>query len=307
MSELKCVDDILLEFQSRRPLRTGSLIITIFGDSLSQHGGEVWLGSLIEVLQPFGMNQRLVRTSVYRLIKENWLQSHQIGRKSYYRFTEFGLRQYQKTERRIYAASKPKWDGTWTLVFPVNVVDEDREELRRELCWLGFGALTTGVLAIPSGDRRALDETLDELKLADKVVVMKASPEDEISGTVLKDLSWRCWDVVQLQERYEAFLEKFEPVHQFIQNGGHLSPEQSFQVRTLLIHEYRRILLKDTDLPDALLSETWAGNRAKDLTAELYKLTYKTTEAFLTEHMETRHGKLPAFSDGFLERFGGLA
>ncbi|MCV6625793.1 MAG: hypothetical protein OIF38_06830, partial [Cellvibrionaceae bacterium] len=100
-SALAGVEQLLGEFQKKRPLRGGSLIITVFGDSISQHGGSVWLGSLIDALEPFGMNQRLVRTSVYRLIQEGWLDSTQVGRRSYYRFTEFGLRQYQKAARRI--------------------------------------------------------------------------------------------------------------------------------------------------------------------------------------------------------------
>jgi len=78
---------LLDEFQARRPLRTGSLVISIFGDAIAPHGGAVWLGSLINILRPFGVNQRLVRTSVFRLAKDGWLESEQVGRRSYYSLT----------------------------------------------------------------------------------------------------------------------------------------------------------------------------------------------------------------------------
>ena len=55
------------------PPRSKSLVMTIFGDAIAPHGGAVWLGSLIELLAPFGVNDRLLRTSVFRLAQEGWL------------------------------------------------------------------------------------------------------------------------------------------------------------------------------------------------------------------------------------------
>ncbi len=57
------------------PPRAKSLVMTLFGDVITPHGGEVWLGSLIELLAPFGISDRLVRTSVYRLAEEGWLDA----------------------------------------------------------------------------------------------------------------------------------------------------------------------------------------------------------------------------------------
>jgi phenylacetic acid degradation operon negative regulatory protein len=305
MARLKSIDNLLTEFQQQRPIRGGSLIVSVFGDSISQHGGSVWLGSLIDALEPFGLNQRLVRTSVYRLIQENWLASNQIGRRSYYSFTDHGLRQYQKTARRIYASSRSEWDGQWTLVIPAYVEDE-RDELRKELRWLGYGALATGILARPGADRRSLDETLQELGVVDKVVVMNAHTEEVASQKVLRELSQSCWNLNELEERYNAFLERYRPVLKAVSKSKELEPDQCFQLRTLLIHDYRRILLKDTDLPDALLPSDWAGRAALNLTANIYKSTYRGAEQFLLEHMETADGRLPSADASFYQRFGGL-
>src|ERR1700760_1992542 len=49
------------------PPRARSLIVTVWGDALAPHGGEVWLAGLIRLLAPFGINERLTRTSVFRL------------------------------------------------------------------------------------------------------------------------------------------------------------------------------------------------------------------------------------------------
>ncbi len=85
-----------------------------------------------------------------------------------------------------------------------------------------------------------------------------------------------------------------------------LAPEQCFQLRTLSIHEYRRILLNDTDLPDELLPGNWAGKAARNLAANIYRATYAGAERYLVEQLETAEGALPRADAGFYERFGGL-
>jgi phenylacetic acid degradation operon negative regulatory protein len=49
------------------PPRAPSLVVTVWGDALAPHGGIVWLRTLFRLLGAFGMNERLVRTSVFRL------------------------------------------------------------------------------------------------------------------------------------------------------------------------------------------------------------------------------------------------
>lgn len=74
------------------PPRSKSVVMTVFGDSIAPHGGAVWLGSLIELLAPFGISDRLVRTSIFRLADEGWLEARRDGRSSLYTLTDSGLR-----------------------------------------------------------------------------------------------------------------------------------------------------------------------------------------------------------------------
>ena len=67
------VDVLAEDYGSMRPLRGGSLIITVFGDAILPRGGSIWLGSLIKLVQPLGLSERLVRTSVFRLAQDGWL------------------------------------------------------------------------------------------------------------------------------------------------------------------------------------------------------------------------------------------
>ena len=95
--------------QGTLTLRAKSLIVTVLGDVIDAHGGGLWLGNLIELAAPFGINERLVRTSVLRLSREDWLSARQIGRRSYYELTEAGRQRIRDSGRRIYAGPRTVW------------------------------------------------------------------------------------------------------------------------------------------------------------------------------------------------------
>src|SRR5258706_10974919 len=63
------------------PPRAPSLTITVWGDAIAPHGGAVMLPGLIRLLEPFGINERLTRTSIFRLGRERWLSAKRIGRR----------------------------------------------------------------------------------------------------------------------------------------------------------------------------------------------------------------------------------
>src|SRR4051812_48137030 len=104
------------QFLAQDPPRSKSLVMTIFGDAIVPHGGSIWLGSLIELLAPFGVNDRLLRTSVFRLSQEGWLVAHRDGRRSAYTILPEAMPRFAHAYRRIYAPLETHWDGKWTLV-----------------------------------------------------------------------------------------------------------------------------------------------------------------------------------------------
>src|SRR5437016_3169750 len=81
---------LLRRWRAQRPLRAGSLLVTIFGDAIAPRGAAVTLGSLIRLAAPFGLTERLVRTSVARLARDGWLAARRSGRRSEYRLTRGG-------------------------------------------------------------------------------------------------------------------------------------------------------------------------------------------------------------------------
>ncbi|MCC6608794.1 MAG: phenylacetic acid degradation operon negative regulatory protein PaaX [Burkholderiales bacterium] len=309
--KIRAVDEALHEYLRARPLRTKSLVVTVFGDAIAPHGGTVWLGGLIRLLASFGVNERAVRTTVFRLAREHWLRGEQVGRRSHYTLTESGRRRFEAAFRKIYAASTGAWDGRWCLVIGSGdrLSPARRRALRDELAWMGFGRFAGGVMAHPAIDEDAVAAILQEHEAEQHLLVMNATADASFPDTALGDAVQHAWDFARLERDYRAFLDRFRPVLQLFQRHpeGKLDPEQCFMVRTLLIHEYRRVMLRDPLLPEQLLPQHWPGSAARLLCRNLYRLTQRLTEQHLMATLQTPEGPLPQAAPYFFARFGGLA
>ena len=295
---------LVAEFRSRQTLRTGSLITTVFGDSIAPRGGTVWLGSLIAVMQDFGVGERLVRTSVFRLVQDGWLQATQVGRRSYYSLTEDGRERFEQATHKIYGKPVSNWDDRWTTVLLTNVDGTTRDAVRKELGWLGFGALSTSVFAHPAPDMTDLDVALHRLGVADDLVILSAQVIR--NEPAMRRLAQQSWNLADIDERYASFVERFRPLITAYGKDANVSPKAAFLIRTLLIQEYRKVLLRDPHLPAQLLPAAWHGTAAYQLCRNLYLAIYAQADAYLTETMETADGPLPPPTGEFMQRFGGL-
>ncbi|WP_207061888.1 phenylacetic acid degradation operon negative regulatory protein PaaX [Motiliproteus sp. SC1-56] len=300
------LEHLIEAFRQRRPIRAGSLIITVYGDAIAPRGGTVWLGSLIKLLAPLGLNERLVRTSVFRLVKDRWLSVEPVGRRSNYSLTDSGRRRFEKAGKRIYAERNPAWDGRWTLALLNQLSPEQRQEMRQELTWQGFGSLSSTAMLhpqIPPSEMRAI---LQEYAYQDEVIVLDQLAEDSTTTRAMRRQVRESWDLDRLSQSYRHFLEQYTPLGQEIERLGAPPPAESFLLRTLMMHEYRRIMLRDPELPEALLPDHWEGKAARELAANIYQGIWRATERHLETVLECAGAELPAPDRHFYQRYGGL-
>lgn len=306
MSAEATIEARLEALQGELTLRAKSLIVTVLGDPLEAHGGAFWLGNLIELVAPFGINERLVRTSVQRLSREDWLRARLIGRRSYYGLTDAGRLRIRDSERRIFAARRPAWDGRWHLALTGlgEIGDARRARLRRELRWLGFGALGPNIFANPRADLEALRNMLEGLGLRDEVVVMGSRTEALAGVEPSNELLGRAFDLSEIAAAYEGFVRRFAPFGDVVRDVP--APDLAFRLRILMSHEFRRVRLRDPALPDELLPRDWVGGRAWALARDLYEALLEASDTHLTELAESDTGRMPAPPLTYYDRFGGV-
>ena len=302
------IQDRLEAFRKQDRVQAGSLIVSAFGDAVVPRGGRVWLGSLIRLLDPLGVIELLVRTSVFRLVRDEWLASEPCGRRTDYLLTASGLQRIEDASRRIYASSAQGWDRRWRLVLTVGeLVAKDRERLRRALFWQGFGTLNGDCFIHPSADLIASFDALVGEGLG--ALVPKLKPllaADAALGAAASDaeLVRAAWNLERLAATYRDFVACYQPVLAQLRDGaGDCDDESAFLVRILLIHDYRRLLLRDPGLPDVLLSADWPGQRARLLCRELYRRLLTPSERHLEAHFQLADGRTPEASAQLLERF----
>lgn len=291
---------------ARKRIGANSLIVSVYGDLITVHGGVVWLAGLIRRRAPSGLNERVIRTSVYRLVQDDWLESGQIGRTSYYRLSTSAVRRSEPAWQRVFEPGGEGWDGTWQLVMLPSALDARvAEGLRKELSWAGYGALASGVLLRPTADVVTLRNILDGCGLRDRVVPLTARGMDGVTGAATDELVRECWDLQAIAATYDRFIEHFRPLLRPLR-GANIDLGQAFQVQTLLMHEFRRVLLHDPQLPEQVMPRRWSGDAARELCAKLYRLTWPAARAHLTSTCSAPDGPLPAAAPQFFRRFGGL-
>lgn len=305
----KAIEIRLERFRQKSRIQAGSLITTVFGDAILPRGGRVSLGSMIQLLQPLGVNERLVRTAVYRLVKEEWLQSEALGRKTDYMLTPSGRNRFDEASRQIYAADIPGWDRRWRLILMVGELDARlREQLRRALFWHGFGETATGSFVHPTADLETVMESLVSEGL--DAVLAHLMPMVAVNARATRcstdvEMVQKAWNLDGLAASYEGFLQKYQSIRDALVACGqqHLSDEDAFLVRTLLIHDVRRLLLRDPQLPESLLPAAWPGSRARLLCRDLYRKLLPLSERHLDTHVRLASGIAPQASQVLARRF----
>ncbi|MEI7784470.1 MAG: PaaX family transcriptional regulator C-terminal domain-containing protein [Betaproteobacteria bacterium] len=296
-------------FKAQGRGQAGSIIVTVFGDGILPRGGGVWLGSLIALLAPLGLSERLVRTAVFRLAQDDWLQALVQGRRSDYRLTPAGRRRFVQASSQIYASASPPWDQRWRLITVTGALEPAaRERLRRALFWHGFGELGGDCFVHPSADLALVFESLQADALAPLLgrllPLVAANPQLSVSGKDA-DLVRRAWNLQDLDQAYRGFVDSYAPVlAQWQSQASALDEACAFLMRSLLIHDYRRLLLRDPQLPGVLLPEHWAGHDARQLCRQLYGLLLAPSERHLDRQLRLADGQVLLASALLGERFG---
>ena len=258
------------------------MIFTLYGDYIRHYGNEIWIGSLIRLLEAFGHNEQSVRAAISRMNKQGWVTSRKAGNKSFYRLTDRGVRRMDEAAHRIFKLKPEAWDGKWRL-FLYNIPEDKRQirdELRQELIWSGFGPLSNGLWMTPNDLEGQVNDIIEKYGIHDYVHFFVSENRGPKKDREFVD---KCWNINEINERYDAFIKKYSEKYILDKNKiekGDMNDETCFVERTTLVHEYRKFLFVDPGLPQDLLPEKWLGEAAAVLFRDYYRLLAKPASRF---------------------------
>ncbi len=269
------------------PLRAAAFIVTIYGDVIAPRGGEAAVGNLIDICAEVGISETLVRTAVSRLVAGGQLAGRREGRRSFYRLTPEAAREYEQAAAVIYGAAR---ETGWRFVF---LPEASAEQMMPLMERQGYARIRPQLAVGPDhlpvpGTALAFDATLAE------------------PGAALREFGAAFWDLAPLAQDYAAFCEAFAPLAQ----GRAMDGPWALVARLLLVHRFRRLVLRDPGLPEAALPLGWQGAQARHLHARAYLAISAAAEGEVARRFESARGPLPAQSPesrARMDRLGEIA
>jgi phenylacetic acid degradation operon negative regulatory protein len=253
-------------------------------------GGSVWLGTLLAFFKTLDIDSGVVRTAMSRLAADGWLERSKVGRNSFYRLAQKGWQTFDTAAKHIYNPQAADWTGRFELLLIANAADRDAS--REALKDAGFGSPLPGVWIAPSG--------VPVPEQAAHAIRLEVSAEDDSGRRLLGE----SWPLQRTADAYLKFMKTFEPLRAAIARGTNLSEADAFTARILLIHYYRRVVLRDPLLPESLLPADWPGRAARELCGEIYRALLVPSEQWLDGHGTNERGPLPPARKLLERRFG---
>ena len=249
--------------------RPQAMLFTLWGDYISPRGGEIWVGSLIRIAREFGLSELALRSVLSRMTRAGWLEAARHSNRSYYRLARRGQAVIEEGTARIFRPRRQPWDRRWHLLtYSIPESQRDvRDQFRKRLTYLGFGALSAGAWITPHDLRSGVSELAGDLGLDGSV--------DQFRGEYLRpqdgpELARRVWPLERLAEAYCAFRQRWQDIAAESTDEAAIPDARAFVLRFWLIHEYQRFFLEDPDLPPELVPSDWPGYEAADFFETLH-------------------------------------
>src|ERR1700744_4690 len=167
----------IIDQLKREPSRTGSIIITVFGDAIVPRGGSGALATLLEFFETLDIDATVVRTAMSRLTADGWFERNKVGRNSFYRLAK-GRLTFDIATKHIYDPPPSDWTGRFELLLIGN--GEDPDAARGALKTAGCGSPLPGVWVAPSG-APVPEEAANAIRL-------EVSAEDDSGRRLLREI-----------------------------------------------------------------------------------------------------------------------
>ena len=218
------------------PPRVWSLLVTIFGDLALSQDARLSGATVNALTAAIGIKPEATRVALYRLRKEGWIESYRTGRQSKYALTAYGRAETLTARPRVYAT-------TCASRRPAVVIDAPGADVSKS----------------------------DGVHIAQGIRVQTA-PEVSAEAWVLPitdDMPDWLRDRLCPKEAQVASQRLAQSLRAV--SVGTLSELQATALRSVVVHEWRRLILRVPDFPDDCFPDGWKGAECRTLLSDLLK------------------------------------
>lgn len=281
----KQLDSIAAGLHDAGELKVWSLIITFFGDSIIGRGGNVSASTVQSVLSRVEVGSGAIRTAFSRLASDGWIVREKQGRHSFYQLTDEGRSPFSHASKKIYS--------------PINSVDNSCKN------WL---------LGMHQDKSAILDLPIESVIILPNLCVLIRNP-DEVAHRQLSDrafltITGDCGDIPQwivehlISSDWVSQFDNLRKQFKKLSDRVPTDPLAALVARTLLIHQWRRLLLRYPSLPPELKGGTLqAENNCREFVGRLYLSLNDSAEQWLSESGSCLSGGLPKPDHNHADRF----
>ena len=195
------------------PIKVWSLLVTVFGDLSAAHGGFLTSRQLNGLFEAFDIRTGALRVALHRLRKDGWIESERAGRSSLFRMTALGQHESDSARAAIYRTPGERMES-WVLV-------------------ISKLPLPPGAVML-SNETACLQTSKAELLPDAWVMPMSRSqmPEWIMDNILPREFRKVAINLGQIVDRIEIVATDADPYHRMA-------------LRTLILHHWRRIALRD--------------------------------------------------------------
>jgi phenylacetic acid degradation operon negative regulatory protein len=130
-----------------------------------------------------------------------------IGRRSFYRLSDKGLRLTRRAENKIYRAELPAWTANGCCCSPKGWI-KPPWPTSKAADLAGFGTLAPSLMASPSQHLADVQSLLHDAGVAENVIFLKPTRRWR-SRAALRSRVEECWQLTEQNAMYESFINSF--------------------------------------------------------------------------------------------------
>lgn len=229
--------------------RVWSLIVTLLGDMYSEPDFEIPAPTLARILARLGVNGAAMRVAVHRLKNDAWIVARRCGRSSVYSLHASRFDETAQAAARIFSF-EPGRHWALALTPPSAPAIEDAGII--------VSPSLTILPSVPSSDQ----------------AVPPSDPPDWLREAICPSA------LMQAYSELERSLEKLVTLTESAPRQGGI---EAVALRLMVLHAWRRVILRHPDLPDEAFPRDWPGTACRAFAQLLFDRLPRPTSAQLAE------------------------